>query len=60
MKCVCGTIKMSITLPSKQDHRIESLSKESGVCMVKKVRWGVPVKRQAVSEPLVDELAQNK
>lgn len=36
---------MPITPPSKQEHGVESLSKEfgisSGVCMVKKVRWGV-------------------
>lgn len=39
---------MSITLPRKQKHGIESLSKEpgisSGVCMVK-VRWGVPCEK---------------
>lgn len=49
MKCVCGTIKKLITLPSKQEQGIKSLSKESGIiahmCMAEKVRWAVPYEK---------------
>lgn len=59
IKCACGTIKMSITLPSKQKHGIESLSKESdtssGVCGVKKVRWDVPCEKDRQSLNLLSK-----
>lgn len=66
MKCVCGTIKKSITLPSKQEQGIKSLGKESGisvpVCMVGKVRWGVPYEkdRQFLILLLKNEIKLNR
>lgn len=65
MKCVCGKLKMSITLPSRQEHGIESVSKESNLWCVHGEEGEVVCalwKGQflAVSESLVEELTQTK